>query len=80
MNSDGSNVRALTHNNISGYPLSWSPDGRYIAYTLFRKDSNGWIDHDDTGIYVMDANGNKQKQLIDFPDSKEAFPIWGPLQ
>ena len=74
MNPDGSDVGALTDNNISSGPLSWSPDGYHIAFTLLSQNEN----FKGGGIYIMKANGDKQKPLIDFPDSNEGSPIWLP--
>ena len=39
MDADGSNVRHLTGNWTSAYPLSWSPDGQNLAYW----QADGWL-------------------------------------
>ena len=52
MNSDGSNVVRLTHDDfLEGRP-SWSPDGTKFAFASFRNVVGNWE------IYVMDADGD----------------------
>ena len=75
MDVDGSNVRQLTYDNISDGRLSWSPDGRYIAFRYGSKNPNLKSE-----IHVIDVIGGKRWMLIDWPDSNEWLPIWGPLQ
>ena len=74
MNADGSDIRQLTHDNISG-GISWSPDGQYMAFSY--DSHNPYVKSD---IYVMNANGSGRRALVDWEDSNEGVPIWGPLQ
>ncbi len=74
MNADGSDLRQLTHDNISG-GISWSPDGQYMAFSY--DSHNPYVKSD---IYVMNANGSGRRALVDWQGSNEAVPIWGPLQ
>ena len=72
MNAGGSDVRQLTYDNVS-VGVSWSLDGQFIAYYSGSKNPNFGSE-----IRVMDANGSRQKTLIDWPDSSEGLPIWRP--
>lgn len=74
MNSDGSDVQQLTHDNISGGRLSWSPDGHYITFRYNSKNPNLKSE-----LHIMTANGNQRRTLISWPNSHEGLPIWGRL-
>ena len=58
MNSDGSGQTRLTHNSVSDYHPSWSPDGSRIAFTSNR-------DGTESEIYVMNSDGFEQTRLTD---------------
>ena len=66
MNADGSDVRRLTgrpgapHQELDMTPC-WSPDGKRIVFTSFRGDAIR--DGGSYDIYVMDADGNNQKNI-----------------
>ena len=49
--------------------LSWSPDGRYIAFES-KRDGN-WE------IYVMDSDGSNPRRLTDHP-AEDKYPSWSP--
>ena len=74
MKADGSDIRQLTHDNISG-DISWSPDGQYMAFSYASQSP-----YVKSEIYVMNANGSGRRPLIDWKDSYEGKPVWGPLQ
>lgn len=74
MKADGSDIRQLTHDNISG-DISWSPDGRYMAFSYASQSP-----YVKSEIYVMNANGSGRRPLIDWKDSYEGKPVWGALQ
>ena len=61
--SDGRNLRQLT--DIQGWDLSWSPDGRQIAFSTLSQ------------IYVMDAEGNNQRPLTTGSEDDRS-PAWSP--
>jgi len=61
MNADGSNSVRLTFNRVGERDPKYSPDGRTILFS-----SNG--------LWVMDADGNNQRQLT----TEGAMPDWSP--
>ena len=63
MDADGSNVRHLTGSWSQGGPISWSPDGQYLVFTL----SDGWL-------YLVGADG---RGLTRWTDSDNGF-AWRP--
>ena len=76
MNADGSGVTRLVDYDdealrIPG-TLSWSPDGRQMAFTSF-----GTGDEYTSAIYVMNADGSSVRQLTDHTNY-DASPVWSP--
>lgn len=69
MNSDGSNQRQLTDNNVDDWWPSWSPDGDYI---VFQSNRDGNYE-----IYKMNSDGINPIRLTDNP-SEDAEPDWSP--
>jgi TolB protein len=68
-NSDGTNLRNLTHNPaFDGWP-SWSPDGKRIA---FASNRNG-----NYQIFVMKDNGS-DVQLLANTEGRATEPRWSP--
>ena len=74
MNADGSDVRQLTYDNVSG-GTSWSPDGQFMAFLVGSKNPKFKSE-----IHIMDKNGSRRRTLIGWPDSDEGLPIWRPTQ
>jgi len=57
INADGTNLRdygPMRMSNVEVWLLSWSPDGTKIAFAK---------EHDETGIYLMNADGTDPMQL-----------------
>ena len=75
MDADGANPQNLTNNPGNDLSPSWSPDGKRIAFSSFRRDRDGNIKHFD--IYVMDADGKNQQRLTENPDDDQ-YPSWSP--
>jgi len=72
MDTDGSNVRRLTHTTydaINSSPV-WSPDGKKIAFPGRAQNSI-----ESTEIYVMDADGSNLQQLT-FNKCFDGAPHW----
>jgi len=70
MNSDGTNVHALS--NIEGADEAapaWSPDGSQIVYEA-ELDGN-------RDIYLLNANGTRKQRLTDDPAIDQS-PAWSP--
>lgn len=60
----------VTNNDVEDSMLSYSPDGRNIAYTVF--------DGTDSEIYTIDHNGGTLIQVTN--NRREDFePSWGSL-
>ena len=71
MDADGSNVQRLTTFTTGGY-ISWSPDGKRIA---FEANLDGLWD-----IYVMDTNGSDAQRVTQAPNesAQSSAPAWSP--
>jgi TolB protein len=66
MNKDGSGLRRMTNNPSIDVSPTWSPTGNQLA----------WVS-DRTGqpkIYIMNADGTQQRQLV--ADPKSDRPTW----
>jgi len=76
MDADGNNQRNLTNSpHLDWYP-SWSPDGKRIAFTSNKK---GGLEIKDGNleIYLMDADGNNQRNLTN-NRHHDWEPSWSP--
>ena len=66
MDPDGSNQRRLTDREGQDGQITWSPDSRHIANTLYVPGGEAFI-------YVMDSDGSNQRRLIE-----GTHPAWSP--
>jgi len=81
MNADGSGQRRLARNARGGAvppsrpsPVSWSPDGRRIAFARgLRPNPKTARFHVRMEVYVMNADGSGQRRL-----AYGAQPLWSP--
>ena len=69
IDSDGSNLRRLTHNQGKNEDPCWSADGRYIVFSSNR--DGGYH------LYIMNANGQNQRRIT-FLEGEETSPSWSP--
>ena len=58
MDADGNNQQRLTNNRKRDFSPSWSPDGKWIAFSSDRKGDD--VNYE---IYVMDADGKNTRRL-----------------
>ena len=70
----GSNLRQLTNHPAHDQDPSWSPDGASIAFVSERADGGG---SGPSRLWVMDAAGNDERQLLTKDDATEvSAPAW----
>ena len=69
MDADGSNQVRLTSSLTVDFLLTWSPDGRFIAFVSDRDGNNE--------IYVMKADGSDQTRITN-NDASDFYPRWSP--
>ncbi|HOX23971.1 MAG TPA: hypothetical protein PLL10_10930, partial [Elusimicrobiales bacterium] len=65
----GGQLRKLTRDAGKNEDPSWSPDGRFIAFTSTRGGGRQ--------IFVMDADGSAPHLLTQLPGTSYT-PSWGP--
>ena len=70
MNADGSNIINLTEDPLEDYSPSWSPDGKWIAYT------NGNSSNYD--VWIIQVESKIKKRLTTQPKRDET-PVWQPV-
>ncbi|HTY64199.1 MAG TPA: hypothetical protein VMG30_18255 [Acidobacteriota bacterium] len=88
MNSDTTGSKILVADKMAQVRFaSWSPDGKRIAFYTLRGQDQNILDKyrmaNEYLLYVMDATGENQKRLLDFPvmdfgwapDSRRLFVI-----
>ena len=77
MNADGSDQLVLFElpADHSADAISWSPDGKRIAFSVLDRVSAPFFT--DFLIFVADADGSSPKQLSQ-PDANERYPSWSP--
>jgi TolB protein len=78
INPDGTKERQVTHPRGKRFETepSWSPDGRWIVFDLWRADNQ-----DDARLFKIRSNG-RHRTLIDgsctAPCLTDSFPSWSP--
>ena len=70
MNTDGSDQTRLTVSLGEDAHPSYSPDGSQIAFHSRRTGP--------LNIFVMDADGSNVRQVTEFTDTHQFFPVWSP--
>lgn len=70
---DGSNLTRITETpRFEEFDPEWSPDGTKIAYVRSETDALLW----DMEIFVMNADGSEQRQVLTRPDSLDYAVDW----
>ncbi|MBT9544336.1 MAG: PD40 domain-containing protein [Candidatus Sericytochromatia bacterium] len=67
--ADGSQFQQLTRNEAQDTYPTWSPDGKYLAFTS-KRDGN-------REIYVIKKDGSTPLNISQNP-SEDSRPVWGP--
>ncbi|GAB1421088.1 hypothetical protein MASR2M15_12280 [Anaerolineales bacterium] len=70
VHDSGHIVERLTNDQGSSYSPSWSPDSKKI---VFASDREG-----DGDIYIMDADGNRPRQLTVGDSAEDRLPVFTP--
>jgi TolB protein len=71
MEADGSDIRNITRDTLDCYSPSWSPDGKWIAYTA---GSENQYD-----IYIIHPDSGEKRRLTHTSVRNES-PSWGPVK
>ena len=69
---DGSGMRRLTHTKVSERHPSWSPDGRRLAFGLYPKPFENFVE-----LWVMDRDGGNATLVTDMAYGDPWFD-WAP--
>lgn len=69
INEDGTGLQNLTQGRGNNEDPSWSPDGRYIAFSSNREGRYH--------IYLMTANGRNQRRITSH-EGEQSSPDWSP--
>ncbi len=72
MNTDGSNIKQLTYNFSQDTQPSWSPDGKYIAFSSDRDGSYMW----NSDIFLMRSDGTGVVNLTRTIGINEYSAFW----
>jgi dipeptidyl aminopeptidase/acylaminoacyl peptidase len=72
-------VRQITNTQGCEYEPTWSPDGKWIAYTATKRDVTT-IDSvaEDAHVWVIDAAGGSGRDLASAQDRRARNPRWLP--
>ena len=70
-------VRQITATAGCEYEPTWSPDGKWIAYTATKRDVTT-IDSvaEDTHVWIASANGDTRRELTGAQDRRARNPRW----
>jgi TolB protein len=68
ISADGNNLRQLTFGEEGSFSPSWSPDGEYIIFLSFQKDTLDYRGLPTDQGYIMKSDGTELRQLQDNHD------------
>jgi dipeptidyl aminopeptidase/acylaminoacyl peptidase len=79
VNAADGRVRQLTSTRGCEYEPTWSPDGRFIAYTATTRDVTT-IDSvaEDAHVWMLDAQSGNRRELTAEQDRRARSPQWSP--
>lgn len=59
--------------------VAWSPDGTTVAFARVSRVGSGPAEHDETSLWLADADGTDQRQLTGGYDVNHGVgPVWSP--
>lgn len=64
MDQDGANDYALTKGNCLVLSPKYSPDGKTVAYLLYKNEGSGKQKHPTAHVYLLDIETKKQRPLL----------------
>lgn len=70
MDAKGSNLRNITRDTLDCYSPSWSPDGKWIAYTAGTGNNYD--------IYIINIESSEKRRLTNTKKRNES-PAWAPV-
>ena len=78
MDGDGKNIRRLTENPAWDFYPTWSPDGTQIAFLRFAGEPGQRVVSEENGLYLVNADGSGEVQLVQISSTMAAGPAWSP--
>jgi Tol biopolymer transport system component len=78
MNADGSDQHNLTPKPGTRGEPRWSPDGRAILFTAVQAAQPPGGSRPYRDVYVMNADGSRQRNLTHTPEAGEGAATWSP--
>ena len=77
VNTDGTNVRQLTHAQTFDVTPAWSPDGTQIVFSRENERISD-IELGKHGLWVVNADGTNLRQLTEGKATSDLSPSWSP--